>query len=230
MVFFEQFKEHFDIRPGCTAIIGGGGKTTLMLYLCRQLSALGSVLVATSTHIVKPDRVPFTEILHHPLQPYSCMAIGTPCENDKLSVPIQDYNLLQAYADYILIEADGARQLPLKAHASHEPVIPSCCHTVLAVIGIDGIGCRIESVAHRPELYARFAGVKPSTIVTPKIAAKVISGYPNITGVIINKADTVQRLCAARELASLLPYPSAVTVLQSNEVTELWRDGKCLLS
>ena len=41
------------VRPGITAIIGSGGKTSLMRALSRQLSANGSrVLLTTTTHIL----------------------------------------------------------------------------------------------------------------------------------------------------------------------------------
>lgn len=32
--------------------------------------------------------------------------------------------MLADAADYVIVEADGSKRLPLKAHASHEPVIP----------------------------------------------------------------------------------------------------------
>ena len=38
-----------QIQKGITAIIGGGGKTTLMLTLAQALSRQGRVIVTTST-------------------------------------------------------------------------------------------------------------------------------------------------------------------------------------
>ena len=40
-----------DIRPGVTALIGGGGKTTLMYHLARELRERGTVAVTTTTKI-----------------------------------------------------------------------------------------------------------------------------------------------------------------------------------
>lgn len=37
-----------DIRPGVTALIGGGGKTTLMYHLARELRERGTVAVTTN--------------------------------------------------------------------------------------------------------------------------------------------------------------------------------------
>ena len=44
----------------------------------------------------------------------------------------------------VLIEADGARRLPLKVPAEHEPVIPEMTTHVLSVYGLDSIGKRSE--------------------------------------------------------------------------------------
>ena len=45
-----SFTEALGIAPGITAIIGGGGKTSLMNRLAAELSAAGSrVIICTST-------------------------------------------------------------------------------------------------------------------------------------------------------------------------------------
>ena len=50
-----SFTEALGIVPGITAIIGGGGKTSLMNRLAAELSAAGSrVIICTSTHIWRP--------------------------------------------------------------------------------------------------------------------------------------------------------------------------------
>ena len=41
------------VQPGLTAVIGSGGKTSLLRQLARELP--GSVIVATSTHIYPPE-------------------------------------------------------------------------------------------------------------------------------------------------------------------------------
>ena len=51
------------VRPGITAIIGSGGKTSLMRALSRQLSAKGShVLLTTTTHILPFKDLPCLRI------------------------------------------------------------------------------------------------------------------------------------------------------------------------
>ncbi|MFQ9053062.1 MAG: hypothetical protein ACLR5H_07700 [Oscillospiraceae bacterium] len=48
-----------DIRPGVTALIGGGGKTTLMYHLARELRERGTVAVTTTTKIWPPPASPW---------------------------------------------------------------------------------------------------------------------------------------------------------------------------
>ena len=47
-----KFAELLEIRPGVTAVIGGGGKTTLLRVLGEELAAAGGrVLLCASTKI-----------------------------------------------------------------------------------------------------------------------------------------------------------------------------------
>lgn len=55
-----------------------------------------------------------------------------------------------------LVEADGARHRPLKAPASHEPVVPSMCDVVVGVAGIDCVGKRLsDDAVFRPNEIAK---------------------------------------------------------------------------
>lgn len=49
-----QLRRMLGIQPGLTAIIGGGGKTTLLYALARELSQTARVIVCTTTHILPP--------------------------------------------------------------------------------------------------------------------------------------------------------------------------------
>ena len=45
-----------NIVRGVTAIIGSGGKTTLLYTLAEELKEKGSVIICTTTHIRIPER------------------------------------------------------------------------------------------------------------------------------------------------------------------------------
>ena len=140
-------------------------------------------------------------------------------------MPEQNFSELMRYADFVLVEADGSRQLPLKAHASHEPVIPKEANTVLVVIGIDGLGKRICEVAHRPARCGEKCRTSVEEIVTEEMIRTVVSTYPRCDGVVINKADDPEQLRKAKSLAEQFSVPVAITAWHSaiEPIKAYWR-------
>lgn len=210
-----------DIRPGVTAVIGGGGKTTLLRVLGEELSGSGRrVVLCTTTKIF-----PFPGLLNltgsdeaelaRALEETPLLCAGTPVPGTgKLSAPAIPMGRLAELADYVLAEADGAAGRPMKAHAPHEPVIPAGADQVICVVGASGFGQPVSQAAHRPELYARLAGIGPDTPITPAAAAAVLGLEGLHSRVYVNQADTAGRLAAGKELQKLLPCPAAVGALQ----------------
>ena len=233
-----EWYRQLDIRPGITAIIGSGGKTSLMLRLCEELP--GSVIVCTSTHIWMPDTLPlFTGHLEC-LPAEKCCAGSLPLpggaeggrvkssslaagraalasspqgEPVKLTAPADSFAYLAELADYVLVEADGSRGLPLKAHGPHEPVIPEGCRQIIQVLGLTGLNRPIADAVHRPERFAALSGCGIEEAATPERAAAVLRAENLCTHVFLNQADTEREQALARELASLLPYPTVIGAL-----------------
>ncbi len=228
--------EALQIPRGVTAFVGGGGKTTAIARLARELSALGRVLVATTTRIYPPDFPvlidPDEGALREAFRHHAIVAVGSACEA-KLGPP-ENLEALCALSDYALIEADGARGLPLKAPAAHEPVIPADARLVVAVAGVDGIGQPV-SAAHRPELYAALTGKPLHALVTPEDVAKALlhpdgqrKGVNCPWRVLLGKADDEERLALARACAKKIPGVAVIASLKSDPVLlEVWRDGAC---
>ena len=152
------------IEPGITAIIGSGGKSTLLKTLGLELMrAGGRVLLCTTTHMFPVAGVPWDGssrrlgaapwkpgALHVPgctCEACAGMSRGSICqagvldpETGKLSAPAEPLNELAQRFDYVLAEADGSKRLPLKAHAAWEPVIPAITANVVWVVGASGLG------------------------------------------------------------------------------------------
>lgn len=49
------------VRPGVTALTGGGGKTAAMYRLARELRREGTVICTTTTRILPPDHLPVAD-------------------------------------------------------------------------------------------------------------------------------------------------------------------------
>ena len=169
---YSDFSNIPDIRPGITAVIGSGGKTTLIKKASERLS--GTVLLTTSTHIFPFDDVPLytgddISELQELLRAERVVCVGTPAAGGKLTKPDIAFHKLAALADYVLVEADGSKHLPLKAHASFEPVIPEGTNSVIWVIGASGFNRPVCEVVHRPEIFCDVMQVTPETPVTEQM-------------------------------------------------------------
>ena len=213
---------------GVTAIVGGGGKTTLMLRLARELGALGArVIVTTTTNIFPPDGIPTLtnatlQDAETALDGERVICLGNPSKDGKLSAPDVLIDQMQQIADYVLVEADGAKRLPLKAPAEHEPVIPPKAKLVVAVAGLDSHGRPIRETVFRPELYAALCGKTIEETVTTQDIATVLT-HPSGQrkgvadgirfAVVLNKADDASMKAAALEIATQLRQSTTERVL-----------------
>ena len=203
--------ELLQVEKGVTALIGGGGKTSLMYHLAGELRGKGTVLICTTTHIRKPEQFPFAETAEEAaalLEKGGIVCIGAADEGEKLTAPAFDG--WETMADYVIVEADGAKMRPLKAHAEHEPVIPAGCGNVIYVVGMSGFGQPIAVSAHRPERYAALADTSEGTKVTPEIAAAVIRAEGLHTRVFLNQTDAAGKLFGTsqtKEFAKAMDCP-----------------------
>ena len=211
------------VEPGLCAIIGSGGKTSLLLRLAGELP--GRVIVCTSTRILPPPLPLYTgadeAALAALLQAHGVVCAGTAAERGKLAAPALPFAALCRLADYVLVEADGAKKLPLKAHAEHEPVIPACAGRTVCVVGVDGLGAPVSQTCHRPQIFAQLVGVSVDDAVTPEAVAAVLCAEALHDVVLINKVETAADWQVARRIAALCDTPVVAG--------SLWRDDlRCL--
>lgn len=216
--------ELLDIRPGITAVIGGGGKTTLLRTLGEELAETGARVVLCATTKIFPfsglvNQVsPTEEALSEALNMDRLVCAGNPVPGTgKLTAPELSIERLTKLADYVLVEADGSAGRPLKAHAPHEPVIPPEANQAILVAGASGFGRRISEAAHRPALYARLAGTSEDVPAVPEAAAAVLAAEGLHNRVFINQVETAADRKQAAALAALLSCPTAAGALQRKE-------------
>lgn len=211
-----------DGNKHIAAIVGAGGKTTVMYELAAYLSSKGKkVLVSTTTHIYKPPEAVYAANKEQLLELWrqgSYAVCGRQAEvAGKLMMPEQ--SVLEEYmqlADITLLEADGAKGRPCKAPAGHEPVILPQCDMVIAVLGLDALYSKVENVCFRPELVRRLLQCGSGHILMPEDAATLLTAVDGMRKnvdernyyLLLNKCDTAEAAAAALEICTLLQRQS----------------------
>jgi len=217
---------------GVVSLVGGGGKTSLMFKLARELSMAGdTVLTTTTTKILEPSRDQTTcvilsgsvpDILDRADElldkhPHLTAAVGKLPESGKLYGfrpeiigELWNAGLFQ----WIIVEADGAAGKPLKAPVAHEPVIPACTKRLVGMVGLNGVGQPLtEQLVFRPEHFARVTGLRLGSNVTDSAIADVLvrddglfKGFcPEVTRIaFFNQADVRANFSAGQRIARIL--------------------------
>lgn len=209
------------------SLVGGGGKTSLMFLLAETLRAGGHrVITTTTTKIFEPkaDQTP-------------CLCLGEPQEvvlgrvdrwrhvtvashrvsHGKLQgITAQAVDALwkSGRVDYIINEADGAAQRPLKAPESYEPVIPACTSVVVALVGAEAFAGRLdEDTVFRSRIFSRLTGLPLDAPLTYEAIALIFvheaglaKGAPGSARIVpfVNKTDLDHGLERGREFAKVL--------------------------
>lgn len=206
------------IKRGITSIIGSGGKTTLMTALSKEAAQNARVIMTTTTHILPPTDIktlinPSLDDIKKAFERKNLICIGSK-DGEKLCSCEINFKLLTAVCDYIFIEADGSRQLPLKAHLDFEPVIPKESNLTILVVGAFGINKPIINTAHRPEKFAALCNAQTGDIATEKMTAQVINREKLCDKVVITQTDDTQEQ-TVKKLYKALNFP-----------TFIYKDGK----
>ena len=85
-----------------------------------------------------------------------------------------------------------------------------------------GFGRSIAQVAHRPERYARLAGVSETALATPRTEAAVLKAEGLGDLVFVNQAESSGAMADARALAELLEKPVLAGSLWRGEYVPCW--------
>jgi molybdenum cofactor cytidylyltransferase len=205
--------------PGIISIVGGGGKSSLMFALGESLP--GRIIITTTTRVfaaqVREARAwctredPDFEARLAGAESPLLVVESVPGERAKgVDVDVPAALLARPDVDWVVVEADGSRMLPVKAPADHEPVIPEETSWVIPVAGIDALSAPIEKVAHRPERVTEVTGCALHETLTPESLAVLLAsarggskGVPPAAGVrvLLNKVESAEQWSAARETA-----------------------------
>lgn len=218
-----EFSKALGVTPGITALIGSGGKTSLQNRLAAELRERGRVILCTTTHIMPPPGMRTLQNasageVRRVLETDGAVCVGELGDDGRLHPPVLPIAELAPLADYLIIEADGSKRLPLKAHESFEPVIPSGTARTVCVVGLTGLGRPIAEAVHRPELFAALAHCGTDEPATPERVARVLNAEALADIYFLNQADAAGE-GAARALAALLERPALWGSIQKGEIT-----------
>lgn len=229
--------EALGIKKGVNAIIGSGGKSSLLKSLSLELSQKGSVLLTTSTHILPfshCENICFSDenisnsdenisilnknalISNENVSSFNkniltlnekillpgkdiqseeealensktllqskvlslwdksqnpILCLGTLEKNGKLSPFPLPFSAIEQMADFVLVEADGSKRLPGKAHGQNEPQIPKESQRTVLVFGASALHKPISEVIHRVEIFQNFftPPLNPDTLLTKEL-------------------------------------------------------------
>ncbi len=164
------------------AVVGSGGKTTLIKKLAARYRSEGkNVLVITTTHMFVEEDTLLTDdadTIISVLRETGYAMAGIP-EGEKIKALSQKtYEEVCSFADVVLVEADGSKRLPLKYPNDSEPVIPENADEIIVVCGLNAIGQQAKNVCHRLERVKACLGIEDETIVTAEHVQKLVTdGY-----------------------------------------------------
>ena len=112
--------------------------------------------------------------------------------------------------DFILIEGDGSKNLPLKAPKDNEPVIIKETNLVIGIMGFDSINKKIKDICHRPKLVSKLLRKDLDKIIDYKDLVEIAQHENGLKKnvnckykVIINKVDKEENLELCKNIANL---------------------------
>jgi probable selenium-dependent hydroxylase accessory protein YqeC len=192
----DLFKKALGLREReSISLVGGGGKTTLMFLLGKTLAAQGRrVITTTTTKIFEPrtDETPFLSLGEDEgtvlarVEHYGHVTVASHrVPGGKLQgITVRQVDALweSGGIDYLINEADGAAQRPLKAPESYEPVIPLRTSVLVALVGADAFGATLaEDKVFRSHIFSRLTGLPLGAPITYETIATVLTHNEGIT-------------------------------------------------
>ncbi len=227
------------------AFAGAGGKTTGMARLARELMPLGPVISSTTTHMA---------LAESSIAP-AHLVVGSDADLEGLGPLLREHRhvlvtgselaglgkwggltaelfsrmieLVRGAGVTVLVEADGARGLPLKAPEDHEPALPREATQLIVVAGLDALGRSLDANSvHRVSRFAQWAQAPEGSLVTPIMIARALThplSYPKALrpgmtySIVLNKAASDEAVTGGRAIAcAALQSPSLRRVALAN--------------
>jgi len=228
------FLEHFGFEvPAAVNLVGGGGKTSLILTLVGEYAGSGAVVYTTTTRIHPPHPVPGMLLLASDNEELLRLMVFRTSEfwadrgprlvvsrprlsEDLLAgvTPGLAAALVSERCPLVLNEADGARSMSLKMPRDNEPVLIDSARYLVPVVGFDCVNRLLgPETLFRWELAKERHGLREGTRLTPDVVSALLlhprgvckDWRPGMEIIpFINKVDEENDEPLARELAQTL--------------------------
>ena len=172
------------------ALVGAGGKTSLMIAMAAHAVAAGETVVLTTTTKLaantaypvfwdgQESSLPCLQSRLFRSRSLILARDRAPTTGKLLGLTPEAVDLLAAsgLTDRVFVEADGARGKSLKAPADHEPVIPRSTDLVIGIMGAEAFGAPMnETHVFRPERLSALSDVRPSGALDAYILARLVA-------------------------------------------------------
>jgi len=198
-----RLRDALGIQRGeVVAFVGAGGKTSALFRLAHELREDGWRVLATTT-----TRVAMYEVEQAPFS--APLKVGTP--PSQIRDWLNEHGFVFLYgtreashhkiaglhpevlagivdsvnSDVLLIEADGARRLPLKVPRAHEPAIPPETTLVVPVAGVDALDQPLDEahVYNAARLCDRYGFAEGERLIPPWMAVALRDPQLGLRGV-----------------------------------------------
>lgn len=228
--FLELLDLNIEQNP-VIAVVGGGGKTSLIYRLTQEFLRMDKkVIISTTTHMAYEPKRPFIRggnpaAVQERIEESGYVIAAELDESigKFASLPMERLRELTSLCDVMLIEADGAKQMPLKVPEAWEPVIPPFADIVISVVGLDSLGKPIRETAFRTERTAELLKKNLDAPVTEGDIVKIVSSIcglfkdveDRIYRVYLNKADVLSDAAPAQKIVEKLGEAGTVAAYGS---------------
>lgn len=204
------------------ALVGAGGKTTLVNRLTESLRKRKKILISSTTTFIKPAETMFDFIdvaynEDYDLSAYEKPGIymigrGKDIKDLVLGLEVSDIERISAHFDQTIIECDFSNGRPLKGFRDYDPEIPETTDVTIGIVDIQALGLQVNSKnIHHLDKYIELTGASIGSLVTIQDLVKIIENdnalFKNARGkkvLYINKVEKeVDQALATTLLESL---------------------------
>ena len=226
-----QLQKYHDV-----ALVGAGGKTTLINRLTESLRKKKKILVSSTTTFIKPTETMFDFIdvaysEDYDLSSYEKTGIyligrGKNLKDLVMGLEIPDIERISAHFDQTIIECDFSNGRPLKGFREFEPEIPETTDVTIGIVDIQALGLQVNSKnIHHLDRYIELTGASIGSLVTIQDLVKIVENskalFKNAKGkkvLYINKVEKAVDQALATTLLEALNVDNLDLILEGSLV------------